>query len=700
MEINKRTRAELKSYFIRNAIPSEGNFSDLIDAPLNQKDDGIYKPPGSPLSIEASGDDASQKDVLAFYRSFAENNAVWRLSLNPRQNPNEPSTARPGLSISDAAGNARLFVDEATGQVGIGTVNPGYPLHVVGGPNIGMFESTDSQAYLRIMTNEGLGNRVEVCNRPGGRLSLYVTGAGDAVNVLKDGRVGVGGPGDPSRSLNVFGSGQVSLHGKVTDATEAGIYWGTNNDYAIARTAGAWNAPTYQQLALKWITGIQLDPGDAYGRSYVEIPRGGLRVTSGSTVFGPGNPDGIVKVAYNNNDFFAVKNQGAGAGEMRLVGWGNGWNFDVFGGKHLHINRDAATSSNTYIGRNGKEMVVQNSNGYVGILCNPSVPLQVNGNIWCQNLRADVGVIVGQGSLNNHLEFDGALYRHNGQVYLTVDDNFYVRDHKDSGKSFHFNTNNGTFTSTTVSTNTVSTNALTTKALTVNGNITCQNLQANSGVDVGKSNTGHIDSDGALYRSGNQVYLTVGDNFYVRDRDGSLPFRFQTNNGTLTATDVQVESITLSKTLTITDIHRQSRTFKVAGDANKFYPVVFSDPGWNDGIFHLELMRSSTHIDGEWLGSLVAQFFAHSTNWGHGSVFRRCEIHSTQRFVAWYTTADRTADFVVWLRGQRTYYWRSNSNAQLLDFSAKAKSLNNQNFNVLDAVNDALKADHVWDHRH
>lgn len=35
--------------------------------------------------------------------------------------------------------------------------------------------------------------------------------------------------------------------------------------------------------------------------------------------------------------------------------------------------------------------------------------------------------------LNNHINRDGALYRHGGQVYLTVDDNFYIRDSGTAG---------------------------------------------------------------------------------------------------------------------------------------------------------------------------------------------------------------------------------------------------------------------------
>jgi hypothetical protein len=124
MEIDKRSRAELKQYFVMNAIPTDQNFAELIDGMLNQKEDGIAKLPGNPLSIEASGDDTSQKKVLHFYKSFADPDPTWVLSLNPRQNPNDPATAKPGLSIGDSAGNSRLFIDRDTSKLGLGTITP------------------------------------------------------------------------------------------------------------------------------------------------------------------------------------------------------------------------------------------------------------------------------------------------------------------------------------------------------------------------------------------------------------------------------------------------------------------------------------------------------------------------------------------------------------------------------------------------
>ena len=86
MDVAKKSRTDLKAYFVKNAIPTESNFADLIDAMLNQKEDGLAKPAGNPLSIEATGDASSLRKAINFYESFADANPAWSISLNPRIN--------------------------------------------------------------------------------------------------------------------------------------------------------------------------------------------------------------------------------------------------------------------------------------------------------------------------------------------------------------------------------------------------------------------------------------------------------------------------------------------------------------------------------------------------------------------------------------------------------------------------------------
>ncbi len=99
-------------------------------------------------------------------------------------------------------GTPHLWVD---GNVGIGTTAPTHKFHVKSGNAVGLLESTGNQAYLRLSTNEGLNNRVEITNRPGGRLSLWTAGAGDVFNITRSGNVGIGTI-QPTEKLEVNGT--------------------------------------------------------------------------------------------------------------------------------------------------------------------------------------------------------------------------------------------------------------------------------------------------------------------------------------------------------------------------------------------------------------------------------------------------------------------------------------------------------------
>ena len=51
-----------------------------------------------------------------------------------------------------------------------------------------------------------------------------------------------------------------------------------------------------------------------------------------------------------------------------MASWGNGWTLNAkTAGKHLYFNRDAANTSDVYIGRSGQELFVRGSDGNIGI---------------------------------------------------------------------------------------------------------------------------------------------------------------------------------------------------------------------------------------------------------------------------------------------------------------------------------------------
>ncbi|MDJ0719111.1 MAG: hypothetical protein QNJ54_33605 [Prochloraceae cyanobacterium] len=72
--------------------------------------------------------------------------------------------------------------------------------------------------------------------------------------------------------------------------------------------------------------------------------------------------------------------------------------------------------------------------------------LRVNATTKTEILRVDGGV-------SSHINADGAIYRKGGQVYITVDDNLFIRDSGGTGDNvkMHFNTNNGNLRVSTLS---------------------------------------------------------------------------------------------------------------------------------------------------------------------------------------------------------------------------------------------------------
>ncbi len=174
--------------------------------------------PGNKLSVVTSGQDTlpalgSNGGKL----SLLNDNGLYGMIAGVLSNGNAYLQAQ---RVDSTATAYSLLLQPNGGNVGIGTNNPQYALHVYTGANVGAFESNTTQAYLRVITSEGINNRVELANRSGGNLALWVAGGGDAITVLRNGNVGIGWgtPGD-----------------KLVEAGDVGINWlkisstGSNN---------------------------------------------------------------------------------------------------------------------------------------------------------------------------------------------------------------------------------------------------------------------------------------------------------------------------------------------------------------------------------------------------------------------------------------------------------------------------------------
>lgn len=117
----RKSREQLRELFKQGARPSGADFRDFIESVVNIEDDGIGKPEkDKPISIIAQGE---KQDLLDFIDN--ENNLAWRINLSP-------DGTNTGLSVTDASGESRLFVEKKSGNVGIGTTSPRATLHVSG----------------------------------------------------------------------------------------------------------------------------------------------------------------------------------------------------------------------------------------------------------------------------------------------------------------------------------------------------------------------------------------------------------------------------------------------------------------------------------------------------------------------------------------------------------------------------------------
>ena len=112
-----------------------------------------------------------------------------------------------------------------------------------------------------------------------------------------------------------------------------------------------------------------------------------------------------------------------------------------------------------------------------------------------------------------------------------------------------------------------------------------------------------------------------------------------------------------------------SGSFTVGGNINTYYPVSFTDGGWNyNEATILDIGRSNVYTNGSWDGTVIASFRYHVTHWGHASNFIDAYIYqfnsqNSRRFIAGWQDAtlnNNSQIIIIWLRGASTYYWYSN----------------------------------------
>ena len=282
-----RNRTQLKSFFVKNAIPTEGNFADVIDSTLNQSEDGIFKSPNDSLALVAAGD---SKRVLRLFGAPPPAAADWQLSLNPPQSASTPQSSRVGLGVSDGAGALRLFLDATTGNLGVGTNAPAAPLDVrvpgvpnsdrllvdatttwdgtnkhvtLASANAGQLNlhnphvpwlASESRASIRFGRSGGVsgGNFWDVGTRASNTFSISLGGASDPkFTILANGNVGIGTP-NPAMRLEISGNANIAGTLSVASLINGGAFATTsvNASAGIASASLTTTAATVGNLTV------------------------------------------------------------------------------------------------------------------------------------------------------------------------------------------------------------------------------------------------------------------------------------------------------------------------------------------------------------------------------------------------------------------------------------------------------------------
>jgi hypothetical protein len=223
-------------------------------------------------------------------------NTIYATGYNANQDLNIMAKGNSALTLQAYGG--------ATGNVGIATNNPTAKLDVNGSVRFESYTSgvltVDASGNLGVNTTAGLGNGTTTGVTPYWNGAAWVVSSTGIYN--NGGSIGIGTT-NPQRSLDVSTNGQITFGDNVgtTTGAETGLFWNGGADYGIYRTAGDWTGPDYRQLKLSFVTGIEIDGGQGFGKSGTVIQPNGGRVLmfsngGGALGIGTANPQSALAV--------------------------------------------------------------------------------------------------------------------------------------------------------------------------------------------------------------------------------------------------------------------------------------------------------------------------------------------------------------------------------------------------------------------
>ncbi|MEY4352610.1 MAG: hypothetical protein RLZZ609_851 [Cyanobacteriota bacterium] len=250
---NNKKRQELRNSFVNNAIPTEKDFADLINASLNLAEDGVLKLADQSLGLVRQK--AAATPVLSFLEESATE-ATWQIQLQ--------SAGKAGFALADQAKTTRLFLDQTTGNLGLGTSDPKAKLTI--SEQTGTLAGSNSASLLIDHENSGGASSIvfrskvdrgndfafiqyqdknpEIESREAGLLTIGIQDdSTDHLALMPSGNVGIATK-TPTAKLHVAGAMRVdaglTVQGALSASGNVGI--GTTTPVQKLTVEGQWGA--------------------------------------------------------------------------------------------------------------------------------------------------------------------------------------------------------------------------------------------------------------------------------------------------------------------------------------------------------------------------------------------------------------------------------------------------------------------------
>ena len=222
------------------------------------------------------------------------------------------------LHIDAASGNS-VYLNwyGGTGGTFFGNGSAGQKARIDGSGNLtlsGTVDGVDISARDAILTSTTTTANAAL-PKVGGTMTGTLT-----VPTIKTPTVGIG--------VNAYTSAPVSH----TSTGYEGLFWHQDSSYGIYRTIGAWTG-SYQQLKIKFVTGIELDGGGtSYGKSGVNILGGNLQIDGTTIVDASRN---LSNIALTTTDYYRTLANLSSTGDGGLL---------IYSGKRLGFDESGVRS--------------------------------------------------------------------------------------------------------------------------------------------------------------------------------------------------------------------------------------------------------------------------------------------------------------------------------------------------------------------